>query len=331
MRDTKMIILAVGSTAVGLGLMVASVLGDESLLDRVKGFATFATQDISYHAVLERDLGLAPGGALRLDVPDADIEVTSAPGGGRLSVEIGAPDAARASEVFERMRFHAATEGDVFTIRAENFRLEGSDRHWHGRAHVRIHVGLPDRFDISLVTGDGDVTVASVTGEVEIQTGDGDVMVGDVSGAVAIRTGDGDVSLGMTRGPAVLVQTGDGDIAIGGIEAERIELRTGDGDVALASAAGPIDAATNDGDVSIQLAKAFPVTVSTGDGDVAIIVARSLGFDLDLTGADVSVPQGTVVEGDVTSGSARGTVNGGGPLIKAVTGDGTVVVKVGDR
>jgi hypothetical protein len=331
MRDTKMIILAVGSTVIGLGLMVASVLDDESLVDRVKGIATSATPHISYQTVIERDLGLAPGGSLRLNVPDADIRVTTAPAGGRLSVEIGAEDATRARELFQRMQFTTTAEGNALVVRAEEPHLDGNAWRGHGGVHVRIHVGIPNAVDLSLTTGDGDVSVGSVDGRVEIQTGDGDVLVGDVLGETAIRTGDGDVSLGMIRASTLMVQTGDGDIAIGGIEAERIELRTGDGDVALASAAGPIDAATNDGDVSIQLATASPVSVRTGDGDIAIIVAQSLGFDLDLTGADVSVPHGMVMEGDVTSGSARGTVNGGGPLIKAVTGDGTVVVKVGER
>ncbi|KPJ79916.1 MAG: hypothetical protein AMJ58_10295 [Gammaproteobacteria bacterium SG8_30] len=315
MRDTKMIILAVGSTVIGLGLMVASVLDDESLVDRVKALATSTTPNISYQTVLERDLGLAPGGSLRLNVPDADIRVTTAPAGGRLSVEIRAEDATRARELFQRMQFTTTAEGNALVVRADDPHLDGNAWRGHGDVHVRIHVGIPNAVDLSLTTGDGDVSVGSVEGRVEIQTGDG----------------DGDVSLGMIRASTLMVQTGDGDIAIGGIEAERIELRTGDGDVALASAAGPIDAATNDGDVSIQLATASPVSVRTGDGDIAIIVAQSLGFDLDLTGADVSVPHGMVMEGDVTSGSARGTVNGGGPLIKAVTGDGTVVVKVGER
>jgi hypothetical protein len=331
MRDTKMIILAVGSTAVGLGLMVASVLDEESLLDRVKGLATSATRELSYHSVVEQDLALAPGGRLQLNVHDADIQVTTTPAGGRLSVEIGAEDTAWAREVFQRMHFTTTAEGNEFVVRAEDPHLDGDAWRRHGGVHVRIHVGIPNAVDLSLTTGDGDVRVGSVEGQVEIQTGDGDVLVGDVLGETAIRTGDGDVSLGMIRGPTLTVRTGDGDVAVGGGEAERIEIRTGDGDVALGSASGAVDAVTNDGDVSIQLATASPVSVRTGDGDIAIIVAQALGFDLDLTGADVSVPRGMIMEGGVTSGSARGTVNGGGPLIKAVSGDGTVVVKVGER
>lgn len=331
MRDTKMIILAVGSTAVGLGLMVASVFGDESLLDRAKRLATSATQEVTYHAVVEQDLALAPGGRLQLNVHDADVEVTSAPTGSRFSVEIGAKDAAWAREVFQRMHFTAMREGNALVIRTEDPHLDGGAWRGHGSVHVRVHVGIPQSVDLSVTTGDGDVSVGNVEGRVMIQTGDGDVLVGDVLGEAAIRTGDGDVSLGMIRGLTLMVQTGDGDIAVGDAEAERIEVRTGDGDVALGSASGAVDAATNDGDVSIQLATASPVAVRTGDGDIAIIVARALGFDLDLTGADVSVPHGMVMEGDVISGSARGTVNGGGPLIKAVTGDGTVVVKLAGK
>lgn len=331
MRDTKMIILAVGSTAVGLGLMVASVIGDEPLFKRAKRAVTSGSQQLQYETVVEQDLGLAPGGQLVVNVHDADVQVTSAPAGGRLSVEIGAKDAAWAREVFQRMGFTTTVEGNAFTIRTEDPHLASGDWSRHGGVQVRIHVGVPNPVDLSLRTGDGDVLVGNVVGQLEIQTGDGDVVVGDVEGQVGIRTGDGDVSLGMTWGPALFVQTGDGDIAVGGVESERIELRTGDGDVALASASGPVDAATNDGDVSIQLATAAPVTVRTGDGDIMIMAAEALGFDLDLTGADVSVPQGMLVAGGITSGSARGTVNGGGPLIKAVTGDGTVVVKVGGR
>lgn len=331
MRDPKMMILAVGSTVVGLGLMVASVVGDESLLQRVQGLAKSASQEMSYQTVVEQDLALAPGSQIRLNVHDADVRVTNEPTGGRLSVEIGAKEAAWAREVFDRMRFEAFGEGNAFTIRTQDPDLDGSDWRRHGSVHVRIHVGVPNPVDLALTTGDGDVNVGSIEGRVEIRTGDGDVVLGNVSGEVGIQTGDGDVSVGTIRGTALAVQTGDGDIAVGGVESERIELRTGDGDVALARAAGPVEAATNDGDVSIQLATASPVSVRTGDGDVAIILAEALGFNLDLTGADVMVPRGAIMEGGVRSGSARGMVNGGGPLIKAVTGDGTVVVKIGGR
>jgi hypothetical protein len=331
MRDSKMIILAVGSTAVGLGLMVASVIGDEPLFQRAKSAVASSGQELHYETVVEQDLGLAPGGHLQVNVHDADVQVTSTPGSGRLSVEVGAKDAAWAREVFQRMHFETTVEGNAFTIRTEDPHFDRGDWRRHGNVHVRIHVGVPESIDLSLTTGDGDVMVGDAEGQIEIHTGDGDVMVGDVEGQVGIQTGDGDVSLGMTRGPALVVQTGDGDIAVGGVASERIELRTGDGDVALASASGPVDAATSDGDVTIQLATATPVTVQTGDGDIVIMAAEALGFDLHLTGADISVPQGMLMEGGVTSGTARGSVNGGGPLIRAITGDGTVVVKVGGR
>ena len=101
-----------------------------------------------------------------------------------------------------------------------------------------------------------------------------------------------------------------------------------DGDIALTSVAGELNAAVGDGDVTVHFAKAAPASITAGDGDITISADGAFGYELDLSGGEVSVPRGMVVQGAINSRTARGTVNGGGPLVRVRSGDGSIVVNL---
>jgi len=113
------------------------------------------------------------------------------------------------------------------------------------------------------------------------------------------------------------------------LEAGRIQVRTGDGDVTLEHVSGSVEAATGDGDVCIHLEAPAPVLVGTGDGDICISTAGPFGVELDLRGGEIVLPSGIAFDGTISPRAARGSINGGGPLITAVTGDGTVTIEIG--
>ncbi len=57
--------------------------------------------------------------------------------------------------------------------------------------------------------------------------------------------------------------------------------------------------------------------------------AGPFGLELDLRGSDLVLPSGIAFDGTISPNSARGTINGGGPRITAVTGGGTVTFEIG--
>jgi len=350
MKDGKMAILAIGSTALGFVLLATHAPGGLSL-DKVRAVAFgHAQEEYQQQVMLERSFTVGAGGTLVIDVRDADVTVTTG-GGGDASVTVlaGGRDQDWVKQVFERMRFEAALSGNTLTIRSHDPEIRGDEWRQHRGVSVEVRVAIPSRFDVQVATADGDVSLADVDGAVQVRTSDGDVEVGnvtgaariatsdgdvhvgDVSGGAEIRTSDGDIDIGAVSGPAIALQTSDGDVDARSLTADEITVRAQDGDVTLQRVAGTLDAGTGDGDLSVHFAKAAPATISAGDGDVYLTADGAFGWNLDLSGGDITVPSGMVVQGRIGERSAQGTINGGGPVLKVRSGDGSVVLKMGSR
>jgi DUF4097 and DUF4098 domain-containing protein YvlB len=348
MKDGKMTALAISSTALGFVLLATHATGVGVALDKVRAAAFgHAPQDHQQQVMLEQTFPVGAGGTLVIDVRDADVRVTTAAGGqSSVTVLAEARDQDWARQVFERMRFEVGVSGTTLTVRAHDPDIRSEEWREHRGVSMTVRVAIPNRFDVRITTADGDVEVGDIEGAVQLRTSDGDVQLGnvtgsasvttsdgdvtagDITGGVEFRTSDGDVHVGVVSGPAIVLQSSDGDIDAGTLAAEKITVRTQDGDIVLASVAGELDAAVGDGDVTVRFAKAAPASITAGDGDIAVSADGAFGFDLDLSGGDVSVPRGMVVQGAVSSRGARGTVNGGGPLIRVRSGDGSVVVNL---
>lgn len=348
MKDGKMTALAIGSTALGFVLLATHTTGAGAALDKVRAAAFgHAHQDQQQEVMLERTFDVRAGGTLVIDVQDADVDVTTSAGGqSSVTVLAGARDQDWARQVFERMRFEVDLSGTTLTVRSHDPEIRSEEWREHRGVSFTVRVAIPSRFDVRIATADGDVAVGDVEGAVQIRTSDGDVQLGDVTGSarvatsdgdvhagdvtggVEFRTSDGDVHVGAVGGPAIVLQTSDGDIDAGALTAETITVRTQDGDIALTSVAGELNAAVGDGDVTVHFAKAAPASITAGDGDITISADGAFGYELDLSGGEVSVPRGMVVQGAINSRTARGTVNGGGPLVRVRSGDGSIVVNL---
>lgn len=88
---------------------------------------------------------------------------------------------------------------------------------------------------------------------------------------------------------------------------------------------------TGDGSIHIGLSQPVAMALSTGDGDIEITSATALAVDVELRGEDVHIGPKISLLGTVRDGYAQGQVNGGGPLIKANTGDGTIRLRLGQH
>lgn len=331
MKDGKMTALAIGSTALGFVLLATHATGVGVALDRVRAVAFgHARQEPQQQVVLEQTFSVGSGGTLVIDVQDADVTVTTAAGGqSSVTVLAAARDQDWARQVFERMRFEVGASGNTLTVRSHDPQIRSEEWREHRGVSFTVRVAIPSRFDVRIATADGDVVLGDVEGPVEVRTSDGDVQVGNVAGPVRLATADGDVHVGAVGGPAIVLQSSDGDIYADALAAQKITVRTQDGDVTLQSVDGELDVSAGDGDIVARLVRAAPATITAGDGDVRLIADGAFGYDLDLSGGDVSMPSGMVIQGRISERSARGTVNGGGPLIRVRSGDGSVVVDVG--
>ncbi len=290
------------------------------------------------------------GGTLVVDVPDADVTLrTGSNDQVEIEVWLKARDMDRARDRFERMGFNANGNDDRVELTAERIRGSWWDWRGWGSFNISVEIALPRQYDVDLKTDDGDVSVQSQEGVIRLQTSDGDIgaetLVGDIYirttdgdivvrsieavDGVEIRTSDGDISVGDLTASRVAIRTSDGDISSSRIAADQIETLTSDGDIALDSVAGALSAQTNDGDIHVRIEKLGASDLRTGDGNITIEAPESLRAELDLHGR-IDLNTRVSFSGTLDRRNAKGDLNGGGPLLKARTGDGTIVLRLRD-
>jgi hypothetical protein len=140
-------------------------------------------------------------------------------------------------------------------------------------------VHVPNSVPITVVTGQGSVTVARINGPVSINTGQGDVTVLGADGSAKVKTGQGSVTMRDIAAPQVSASSGQGDVAID-VVSPPISLTTstaqGSIDVELprgtdsyrvheASAQGSVNDYVNESQTSPRV-----IHASSGQGDVTI-------------------------------------------------------------
>ncbi|KPJ90454.1 MAG: hypothetical protein AMS18_10865 [Gemmatimonas sp. SG8_17] len=260
--------------------------------------------------LLDRQFDLGSGGTLTVEVPDGDVMVRTSPDS-RASVQVvvSAHDRAWGRQVFERMEFAVRRSGDDLSVTATSPRVQDNEWRDNRGVGVQVEITLPQSFNLDVATSDGDIDI------------------GDVAGRIELRTSDGDIVLGNVRGPALTVTTSDGDVSAASIAAERLAIQTHDGDVDVTVDSRSARIATGDGDIHLHLAAGGEVTLRTGDGDITIYADPSLNANVELRGEDVLVGPGFSLEGRVDRRGAQGQLSGGGPLLVAETGDGTISIR----
>ncbi len=187
----------------------------------------------------------------------------------------------------------------------------------------------------SLETAGGDIIVQSVGADIRASTGGGKVRIGQAGGSVvASNGGGGAIDIGKAAGTVSAHNSGGGPILIGsagGIECENASgaIKAGSsGVLRLMTAAGSVIAqlqgdkllsnsfvTTGSGDITVFLPSNLHVTVrAQNDG-----ATRAEGIISEFPALRVSVDGGAV--------SARGVLNGGGPLLQIQGTSGTIWIR----
>ena len=240
-----------------------------------------------------------------------DLRIETGGSAARVEVVAYARDQGFAQQVFGEMRFSALASGGELRVETVDAREHSRDwREWQrrGGASFEAVITLPERFDL------------------DVQTGDGDVIVGSVMGAVNVRTGDGDILFESVSGPEISLRTGDGDVRAQGLDAPTIMLHSGDGDLRIEEASGAVTARTGDGDVTIEIGRFDGLAIRTGDGDVIVRADPSIRASVEVEGEDVSLARAFALSGRVGERRLSGTFNGGGPQFTIKTGDGSISI-----
>ena len=162
-----------------------------------------------------------------------------------------------------------------------------------GQRSIRLEVTVPANTRLQAYTGDGNVVVTGLKGEVRVETGDGNMIGNGLSGRLEAKSGDGNIRVA-GRFDAVEVITGDGNVEL---------------DASAGSTAGGA------------------WRVRTGDGNIRLKLPSDLKADVDATSGDGRVSSDlpmVVGAGKIGGHQLRGKLNGGGPTVTVRTGDGNI-------
>jgi len=120
----------------------------------------------------QHNFDLAAGGTLRVRVDDADLAImVTTTSSTEVAIRLRSNNMEWARDRFERPNYRVREEGDTLVIESDN---EPSNS-WRSGSwmSVVIEVRLPSRFDLDLLTPDGDVSLEAFEGAATVRSQDG--------------------------------------------------------------------------------------------------------------------------------------------------------------
>jgi DUF4097 and DUF4098 domain-containing protein YvlB len=251
----------------------------------------------------DKTFTVAPGGSLVVEADGASVRVT---GGDTNQVTVHMRLKGGDKEV-NGTTLDATQNGNDVTATMKRQNSNGSWFNWGSwTSESTIEVTVPKRYEISVRTGGGEISLQDTVGSVKLNTSGGDITARNLNGTVALRTSGGQIRAESVRGD-VDANTSGGDVKLLSIDG-KIKGRTSGGSVrvSLVGANRGIEASTSGGDIELLLPAGTTgnVEASTGGGDI-----------------QTDIPVTTTVLKDTR---LEGTLNGGGQPIEARTSGGSI-------
>ena len=193
--------------------------------------------------------------------------------------------------------FEITTESGDSDVQIEGRFTQGREQWWEElkRLTVEVEVTIPRQYNVTLKTvSRGDIHVGNIDGAVRAEALDGNLYLGEIQGDVLGKTG--------THGA--------------------ITLKAGQGNVNLTAARGDIRA-------EMTTQPQYPWTLYTsGSGRIDAMLSPDIAVDVDAqTQGIISSDFPIQWQDDIGSSRLKGTVNGGGPLLKLRSAAGEIHVK----
>jgi putative adhesin len=202
----------------------------------------------------------------------------------------------------------------------------GSD--WGRHVSIDYEIKTPSNTMLVAESGSGDLQLSNISGTVRAHTGSGSIHADRLGAGSKLDTGSGTIDAGNLQGSATL-QTGSGDLRAQFSSPGDVVAGTGSGSINLGNVQGAVKAETGSGSLEISGQPTSPWKLETGSGDVSLQVGSGARFTLDAqTGSgSVKTDLPLTMRGSLDKHHVTGTVNGGGPTIKAETGSGDIRIQ----
>ncbi len=205
----------------------------------------------------------------------------------------------------------------TFEHKGADIRVDGKfkqgRKHWRKQLNrLKIHflVTVPRQYNVDLDTSSGGISVDDLDGYVRTETSAGGLRFGKIKGTVWGRTSAGSIKL-TSCDSAVDVKTSAGSI----------ELESVGGDVNAKTSAGSIRA-------TMTAQPQNECSLHTSAGGITVTLIRDVTVDVDAETSAGSVSTdfavASVIQGKFPKNRLKGSINGGGPLLKLRTSAGSI-------
>ena len=203
---------------------------------------------------------------------------------------------------------------------------------------------------LSSTTACGSITVRSVRGEAVLQTMGGDIDAQEAWGPLRAETGAGTIRIARAAG-AVDATSGGGLIWVGNASglvtahnmagmidvesAAGAHCESGSGGIKLGRISGSMRVSTAMGSIVASVLRAAPDSyLTTNDGDITVVIPSNLGVTIQAENAMADSLRRILSEFPQIQSRRLGTrvvalgrVNGGGPVLRISSLDGTIFIK----
>jgi hypothetical protein len=187
----------------------------------------------------------------------------------------------------------------------------GPELFGYGVTHPEVHYTLtvPETAEVAVEDEESTIEVAGLHANLQIDTHEGEVQVADQRGATQIDTHEGAVSVRDVRGD--------------------LQLDTHEGEATVEGLRGRLLLDTHEGEATVGIDSLDVVEVTTHEGRVTLTVPRDAGFDLS-----TDLNEDANFQSDVAldarrdeEGNYHGAFQGGGPLMRIHSHEGTVTLR----
>ena len=192
---------------------------------------------------------------------------------------------------------------------------------------IDYDVTTPRTTALKARTGSGAIDISGIDGTVSADSGSGGIRADGIGPNARLETGSGGIHASNVRGAAIL-QTGSGNLELSLTAAGDVKAQTGSGSIHIDGLSGGLRAGAGSGTIEVAGNPTSEWRLESGSGGILLKLGNAARFSLNAeTGSgSVRVDHPIVMQGALNRHHVLGTVNGGGPTIRATTGSGDVTI-----
>jgi hypothetical protein len=178
---------------------------------------------------------------------------------------------------------------------------------WRGIS-IDYQIEAPPGTLLTASSGSGDIVDDGVGQNAKLETGSGEIHATGLEGPFVVKTGSGNI---------VAEQSGQGDVV----------AETGSGDIEIKDIHGGFKGETGSGNIKASGTPSTSWTLQTGSGNIELWTGNApLTLDASTGSGSVNTEPAMMVQGTFDHHHIRGTLNGGGPTVRAQTGSGDIQI-----